>query len=132
MRFQKEKENSDFTQIFFEHGVEANDDKIYFAFTYPYTYTLLQNELAELDAQFASAAPTGPDDIYYRRELVTESCDRRRIDLLTITSNEGSSTTDLEPLLPGLFPDNKAGNRPSNFPKKEVVFISARVHSGEG
>lgn len=161
MRFLKEKENSEFAQIFFEHSVEANDEKIFFAFTYPYSYTLLQNELAELDTNYStpvsssatpratstsssssstttsstSSAPAPapkPHDIYYKRELVTESCDRRRIDLLTITSHEGANYKELEPLLSGLFPDSNPQSRPPEFPKKEVVFISARVHSGEG
>lgn len=137
LRFQKEKETSELVQIFFEHGVEANEDKIFFAFTYPYTYTVLQSELAEIDNSFKSSSSSSSgqnsEDIYYKRELVTESCDRRRIDLLTITSLEGkSSTGELEPLLSGLFPDSKASSRPLVFPKKEVVFVSARVHAGEG
>lgn len=139
MRFLKEKEASDVAQIFFEHGVEANEDKIFFAFTYPYSYTTLQNELAELDSLFASSlsssspVPTtvSQDDIYYKRELLTESCDGRRVDLITITSNDGASD-ELEPLLSGLFPNSQVHNRPNVFPMKEIAFVSSRVHAGEG
>ena len=74
-----------------------------------------------------------PDSIFYQRELVTNSPDGLRIDFVTITSVDGASS-ETEDVLPGLFPDNlgpEAPQRPPVFPEKEVMFISARVHSGE-
>lgn len=128
MRFSKEASNP---QLFFEHGVEVADDKIFFAFTYPYTYTMVQNELAQLDAAHVNNLQE-KGTIFYQRELVTNSLDNRRIDLLTITSVDGRSTTEHEPLLSGLFPESRRmEERPPVFPEKEIVFVSARVHSGE-
>ena len=92
---------------------------------------MVQNELDELDAGHTNNfSPDG--SIYYKREVITRSLDNRRIDLLTITSADGASATDREPLLSSLFPDAKTvQDRPLVFPDKEVVFISARVHPGE-
>jgi hypothetical protein len=157
VRFLKENEtpnnnnnNSSSAQLFFEHSIDSNEqDKLYFAFTYPYTYTQLQQELDELDLQYTCTygtpeqqqreqeqeSNTGEQDkelIFYRRELLTRSCDGRRIDLLTISSMEGVQWSSHEPLLPSLFPDmKKIHERVPCFPQKEVIFISARVHSGE-
>ena len=128
VRFSKENNS---TQLFFEHGVEVADDKLYFAFTYPYTYTMVQNELAAIDSAHTNELDK-KGSIFYQRELVTRSLDGRNIDLLTISSVEGISRTEHEPLLSGLFPETrKQGERPPVFPAKEIVFVSARVHSGE-
>ncbi len=84
----------------------------------------------ELDLHFNDF--NNPNSIFYQRELLTRSCDGRRVDLLTISSMEGISKTEHEPLLPCLFPDMKKPHERVNiFPEKEVIFISARVHSGE-
>lgn len=118
-------------QLFFEHGVEVADDKLFFAFTYPYTYAMVQTELAQMDATHVNNFRE-KGSIFYQRELVTNSLDKRRIDLLTITSVDGKSATEREPLLSGLFPEaRKVDDRPPVFPDKEIVFVSARVHSGE-
>jgi hypothetical protein len=71
--------------------------------------------------------------MYYKRELLTRSCDGRRVDLITVSSVDGIAPNDHEPLLSGLFPDNERdlSRRSHVFPSKEVVFISARVHPGE-
>eukprot|EP01042_Synura_sphagnicola_P014153 gene14153-17917_t len=92
----------------------------------------MQTELANFDMHINRMDV--PDSIFYQRELLTSSCDGRRLDLLTITSVNGASPTEKEPLLPGLFPDTLSpahSNRPPVFPTKEVVLVSARVHPGE-
>jgi murein tripeptide amidase MpaA len=128
VRFSKD---SSTPQLYFEHGVEVADDKLYFAFTYPYTYSMVQNELDEIVSNHTNNL-SEKGSIFFQRELITRSLDGRRIDLLTITSADGASTTETEPLLSGLFPDTKAiTERPPVFPEKEVVFVSARVHPGE-
>jgi hypothetical protein len=129
----------------FEHVVDAENDVIWFAFTYPYSYATLQSELEILDSRFDTALLGGNGNaksapyIYYQRELLTRSLDGRRIDLMTITSPAGMSTDEgsssREPYLPGLYPPApglySAVPRPHVFPKKDVVVISARVHPGE-
>jgi hypothetical protein len=114
----------------FEHQV-ADNGTLHFAFTYPYTYTMVQDDLNQFNNHVNLMDK--PDSIYYQRELVTNSPDGLRIDFVTITSVDGASS-ETEDVLPGLFPDNlgpEAPQRPPVFPEKEVMFISARVHSGE-
>lgn len=69
------------------------------------------------------------NEIYYCRELLTYSVERRRIDLLTITSYHGISA-DREERLVGLFPENLR-HRCHTFKQKKIVFLSSRVHPGE-
>ena len=158
VRFTKE---GDSAHVVFEHSVDSKDDKLYFAFTYPYSYSQVQAELAALDKEYKHANDTdhinamvkdsNKDDIYYTRELLTKSRDERRVDLLTISSYEGISTTEREPLFESLFPEHVARvvqnntthapeqystmptslSRPAHFRTKEIIFISARVHPGE-
>ncbi|XP_058464869.1 uncharacterized protein LOC131438701 isoform X2 [Malaya genurostris] len=69
------------------------------------------------------------DDIYYYRELLTHSVERRRVELLTITSFHGIQTAR-EERLRNLFPDEKTP-RCHTFKNKKIIFISSRVHPGE-
>jgi len=119
----------DINFMVFEHGVDTENDAIYFAFTYPYSYSTLQNELAAMMESHTNDFDTS-DSIFCQRELLTESCDGRRIDLLTISSMEGVALKEKEPLLPGLFPENDCKRCPV-FMNKDIIFISARVHPGE-
>ncbi|RZF46286.1 hypothetical protein LSTR_LSTR011997 [Laodelphax striatellus] len=107
----------------------------YFAFTYPYSYVELQNNLEAIELKISKLSETlqkaepRPDDIYYHRETVCFSLEGRKVDLLTISSYHGISE-NREPKLPNLFPEVNA-LRPFQFPDKKVVFLSARVHPGE-
>lgn len=69
------------------------------------------------------------DSIYYHRELLCDSLDRLRVDLLTITSCHGM-LEEREARLEKLFPD-KNTLRPHRFVGKRVFFLSSRVHPGE-
>ena len=114
----------------FEHQV-ADSGTLHFAFTYPYTYTMVQEDMNKFNDHMNVMEKS--DSIFYQRELLTYSPDGLRIDLITISSVDGVSP-ESESLLPGLFPDNlgpEAVARPPIFPDKQVFFISARVHSGE-
>ena len=114
----------------FEHQV-ADNGTIHFAFTYPYTYTMVQDDLDALSSHVNVMEK--PDSMFYQRELLTCSPDGLRIDLITISSVDGAAE-ECEVNLPGLFPDNlgpEAVARPPIFPNKEIIFISSRVHSGE-
>jgi hypothetical protein len=93
----------DVGNLWFEHHVDHAQDKIYFCFTYPYTYDMVQQDLIEsIDNR---SPPSNSDDIYCMRELLTYSLDGRRVDLVTITSNDGMHNKgEREDLLPGLFP----------------------------
>ena len=134
VKYQKEDDGA---PLSFEHTIEQSTNTIVsFAFTYPYSYTTLQNELNEylLHNRDKINHLENSNCIYYHQELLTQSCDLLRVDLLTITSCEGYSE-EHEPLLPDLFPELLTPSsrllRPHIFPSKEVIFISARVHPGE-
>ena len=139
VKFSKQDESGSAPQLIFEHQVEVDDDKLSFAFTYPYTYAMVQQELESIVDSHENDL-SDANSVYCVRELLTRSCDGRRIDLITITSPKGYSLTR-EPLMPGLFPEPIEGDpendrhgppqRPPIFPEKEVVFVSARVHAGE-
>jgi cytosolic carboxypeptidase protein 5 len=67
--------------------------------------------------------------IYYYRELLINSYEERRIDLVTITSFHGIEDKR-EERLKNLFPD-QSKPRCHTFKDKKIIFISSRVHPGE-
>lgn len=133
-------------EIAFEYTFTSQDAQYptYFAFTFPYTYTRYLEFASQLEGAYAE-----DPDIYFQRELLTYSLEGRRIDLLTITSQDPSIATqnspEIEPNLEDLFencetpggPDtdcsdnNKSFRRPFVFRKKKYIFISCRVHPCE-
>lgn len=122
--------------LYFEHLIEEGDITTSFAFTYPFTYAMLQDDLNKItvdDANRSLQHVDSMDDIVYQRELLTYSCDGRRIDLVTISSSVDCDFNSREPHFDGLFPDNSplCNSRPYQHRNKLVVFISARVHPGE-
>jgi hypothetical protein len=68
-------------------------------------------------------------DIYYYRELLINSYEQRRVDLLTISSFDGIED-EREERLRNLFPDYSVP-RCHKFKNKKIIFISSRVHPGE-
>ncbi|KAG7381734.1 hypothetical protein PHYBOEH_010800 [Phytophthora boehmeriae] len=118
-------------------------ERVRFAFCYPYTYTRVQRELAEMDRRFirpkelqrnnSNVTPeTEGGDIYYHRELLTRSLEGLRVDLITISSLDGITSSRM--------PSHRkfqalSSSEESAFcfdPKqKKMVIISARVHPGE-
>lgn len=104
----------------FKYRTPENCDIItYFAFTYPYTYTELQNNLSCLDMKYSISqnAPSW-DDIYYVRECLTKSIENRRVDLITISSFYNISN-ERETRLKLLFPEIDVP-RPFKFKNKKV------------
>ncbi len=127
VRTQKAENNS--LILYFDHIVESSDNLIFFAFTYPYSYTMVQNDISILDNRVNE--PSNPNSLYASRELLTQSVDGLRVDLITITNANGILLEQREEALDGLFPNSVKELRPHLFPKKEVIFVSARVHPGE-
>jgi hypothetical protein len=115
-------------QLCFEHHVDQAEDKISFAFTYPYTYSMVCSDCDAIDAHVNNFAEAG--SLFAQRELLTTSCDNRRVELLTISSVDGADQLQREALIPTLFPEAAADSRPPTFPEKEIIFVSARVHPG--
>lgn len=114
----------------------------YIAFTYPYTYKELQAHLARLERKYGShektfeelSSSSSSSGVYFVRENVCYSLERRRVDLVTVSGVNGLSG-EREVRLRNLFPAaaavekgvrNKANVRPFRFPNKKVVFLSSR------
>lgn len=88
-----------------------------------------ENVLAYIAHDVRSRLDEVRDDIYYYRELLINSYEERRIDLVTITSFHGIEDKR-EERLKNLFPDHSKP-RCHTFKDKKIIFISSRVHPGE-
>lgn len=102
-----QKGKSYFTMTFtvtFQH----KDDVCYFAYHYPYTYSMLKMHLQKLSALCTP-------EIYYRQEDLCETLGGNGCPLLTITA----------------MPESSSDEHISQFRSRPVIFLSARVHPGE-
>ncbi|KYN10277.1 Cytosolic carboxypeptidase-like protein 5 [Trachymyrmex cornetzi] len=124
-----DQKGNDFTLSFLYYIPENSKAITYFAFTYPFSYTDLQNYLRKIDIRMEKRSVICTDDIYYHRECAIKSLEDRRLDILTISSYYNIST-EREDRLSNMFPE-KSEERPYKFRDKKVIFISARVHPGE-
>ncbi|KAL0125552.1 hypothetical protein PUN28_004574 [Cardiocondyla obscurior] len=124
-----DQKGNDFTLSFLYYTPENLKAITYFAFTYPFSYTDLQNYLRRIDMRMGKRSVMSADDIYYHRECAIKSLEDRRLDVLTITSYYNISM-EREDRLNNMFPE-KNEERPYKFQDKKVIFISARVHPGE-
>ncbi|XP_046740154.1 cytosolic carboxypeptidase-like protein 5 [Diprion similis] len=127
--FSVDQKGSEFILSFVFRTAENIKAITYIAFTYPFSYTDLQNFLKKIDAKMTKKNPTVADDIYYQRECAIMSLEGRRLDLITISSHHNIST-EREARLNRLFPI-KEEERPFKFRGKKVILVSARVHPGE-
>ncbi|XP_018315689.1 cytosolic carboxypeptidase-like protein 5 isoform X2 [Mycetomoellerius zeteki] len=124
-----DQKGNDFTLSFLYYTPENSKAITYFAFTYPFSYTDLQNYLRKIDVRMEKRSVMCTDDIYYHRECAIKSLEDRRLDILTISSYHNISM-EREDRLNNMFPE-KSEERPYKFRDKKVIFISARVHPGE-
>uniref|UniRef100_A0A146NPI0 Cytosolic carboxypeptidase-like protein 5 n=1 Tax=Fundulus heteroclitus TaxID=8078 RepID=A0A146NPI0_FUNHE len=125
--------NNQFILSFTHRLLDVRGATTYFSFCYPFSYTECQEMLRQLDESHPNAAQLSPSSapgtVYYHRELLCNSLDGNRVDLLTVT-NCGGMQDEREARLPKLFPDTNTP-RPHRFPDKRVFFLSSRVHPGE-
>ncbi|TRY99459.1 hypothetical protein DNTS_022999 [Danionella cerebrum] len=102
-----QKGKSYFTMTFtvtFQH----KDDVCYFAYHYPYTFSMLKMHLHKLSALRTA-------EIYLRQDDLCETLGGNRCPLLTITA----------------MPESSSDEHISRFRSRPVIFLSARVHPGE-
>ncbi len=76
--------------------------KTYFALCEPFSYEDCQTYLIEMERKLQKH-----QQIYFCRELLTQTLDKRRVDLLTITSYK-DLTFEREGPIDGLFPELRA------------------------
>uniref|UniRef100_A0A672IR14 Cytosolic carboxypeptidase-like protein 5 n=1 Tax=Salarias fasciatus TaxID=181472 RepID=A0A672IR14_SALFA len=120
--------DNQFILSFCHRLLEVRGATTYFSFCYPFSYSECQEMLQQLDENYPNAAHA-PGTVYYHRELLCNSLDGNRVDLLTVTNCSGMQE-EREPRLPKLFPDANTP-RPHRFAGKRVFFLSSRVHPGE-
>ena len=132
-----ESADSQFQMSFKFRVPDDNHGTTYFAFTYPYMYKELQINLDRVHRRYGNGhrsydeLSTLPETtIYFHRETVVRSLEKRKMDLITLTGMNGL-TRDRELNLENLFKEEKGEQRPYKFRGKKTVFISARVHPGE-
>lgn len=103
-------------------------EPFYLAMCFPYSYQEQQEYLASLEKRM-----TGLNSIYFKREHFTNSYEGRRVDLLTISSNDRMEKGCTEALThPCLFPSTENQSTAQLFKAdKKVVLLTARVHPGE-
>lgn len=116
-----DQKGSDFTLSFVYFAPENPKAITYFAFTYPFSYTDLQNYLRRVEARILKRSITSADDVYYHRECAIKSLEGRRMDLITISSFHNIST-EREDRLNNMFPE-KTEERPFKFWDKKVYSL---------
>lgn len=116
--FQLDQKGNDFTLSFLYNAPENSKAITYFAFTYPFSYTDLQNYLRRIEVKISKRNLTSADDIYYHRECAIKSLEGRRMDLITISSFHNIST-EREDRLNNMFPERNE-ERPFKFYDKKV------------
>ncbi|GMH52100.1 hypothetical protein TrST_g4224 [Triparma strigata] len=115
-------------------GDESCGFKVYFAFCYPQSYVESQTKLMQLEARTEELKSK---DIYFHRELLTQSLDKRRIDMITISSlsdREDRKRDQPMHFTPRTVPESGAENfraHKFSYERKKIVFVSSRVHPGE-
>ncbi|KAJ3323727.1 Cytosolic carboxypeptidase-like protein 5 [Boothiomyces sp. JEL0866] len=122
-------------------SLPANPGTYYFAYCLPYSFTGLQNYINSMQVKL-KGSPSGKSlipilkslhinshDVYFHRDVLIQSLDSHNLDILTISSKEGISTS-CETNIDGLFPLN--GTRSRLFSENKHFFVlSARVHPAE-
>lgn len=90
-------------QFNFDFSFDNKTIPVYFAMTYPYGYSDLQNDLDRLET-----ASNFMPSIYFKRELLVRSYEGRRVDLLTISSHSNDSGKPEDKIHPELFPADES------------------------
>jgi len=116
------RQNAETGQFEVEWTHRFSGEAEYFAFSYPWSYDDHLRFLKELEISALSAS------VYLNKVCLTQSCEGRRCDLLTISSFDNQQT-ERETHIQGLFPLDEP--LPHQFTGKRVVFLTARVHPGE-
>lgn len=80
----------------------SSKEKTFFAFSYPFSYEEKEELVQKLQTQYQ-----GDPEIYFHREVLIRTNEKRNIDLITISSHEGKLKERESVIKDCLFP-NKA------------------------
>ena len=95
------------TTVTFEHtftGQEKDDQLLYIAFTYPFSYTETTEYFDKIGEKIKKNLS---EYVYFHRELLTYSLEDRNVELITITGKNGVLENEREETIPELFPENR-------------------------
>lgn len=112
-----------------------NNETTFFAFSLPFSYEENQQQIDDIETLFKTANPV--HNLYFHRETVYYSAEGRKMEMMTISSNDG--ITDQREAVPsqnndykGIFPEAASKGRPFLFEdSKKVCVFTSRVHTGE-
>ena len=99
---------------------------ILFSFCFPFSYDKNISFLNYLDDKINKDENS---KIYFHKETLIQSKEKRNVNLITITSKENIIKNQQEQNIIGLFPDKNRCLK--TLHDKPIVIISARVHPGE-
>lgn len=85
----------------FDHIFSEAHKSVNFAFTYPFSY----EEITQM-VNRAQEKCEERDDIYFKRETLVQSLEKRKMEIITLT-DFSEMTADEEPLIKGCFPLHK-------------------------
>lgn len=114
--------NKYFYQLSFTHTFDNHDDKVFFAYCYPYTFSHLQNFLKEIKT---------PNKDYYQESVLGKSLSGVDIPLITITSRLHRDPTRYNMVSMDEFEDQDSKVSMPMYKRKKYVIITGRVHPGE-
>lgn len=87
---------------------DYDEQETFFAFCYPYTYNECQKMVNDLQQIY-----TNDPEIYFNSEVFTRSSQRRKINLITISSHNGKLSENESCINNRLFPNR--GQTPRAF-----------------
>jgi len=113
-------------EIIFQYEFEGEEEEVYFAFCFPWSYQQDREMLDEIMEKFKEDS-----DIYVNREVLTRSKEDRDMDLLFISSHDRKTEEREKYFNANLFPNKANETRPFVFEKKPSIILTSRVHPGE-
>ena len=102
-------------------------EECFFAWTFPSSFRESLDKSLSLQQKYGNDGSKSKS-IYFKREILTYSYEKRPVEMLTLSSKLGL-TDEREAYIPNLFPEG--GSRPYKFKDKKIIFLSSRVHPGE-
>ena len=119
-------EKTNLLTIKFDYTLPENK-WVLFSYCFPWSYEKNEAFLNYIKNSYMNKF--NESNIYYHDEILTLSKEKRKVHLLTITSNKNIDSSKKEQTLAGIFPDKNRCNLIMH--DKNIIFITARVHPGE-
>ncbi|CAI2359128.1 unnamed protein product [Moneuplotes crassus] len=119
------KNGPDGFQIQFDYTFTEAQESVSFCFSHPFSYQMI-NQMVNHAQEICKER----EDVYFKRELLAYSLEKRKIELITLTDST-EMTDDEEPLIKGCFPRHKRSMKRPRIFNKPTIFFTARVHPGE-